>query len=80
MPSIRVKALAWKQDSSNSWIAGPYSIHHYWPHNGGPFVVTAYFSNEGAVQLGKFSDLEAAKAAAQIHHDKRIRAEIEVIE
>jgi len=79
MRGVRVKPLVWEKDASNSWVAGPYSIHHRWPHNDGPFIVSAYFANIGAAHLGSFSTLEAAKAAAQADYEARILAALEVV-
>jgi hypothetical protein len=78
-PSVAVKALEWSQfthrnlDLNADSIAGAYTIR---PSAGNKFPV--YLWVPGAqyddARLKPFDEVETAKAAAQTHHDARIRS------
>ncbi len=77
--SFRVKPLVWRQEADNAWVTETYAIHQYWPHNNGHFRVHGHISGTGSFGLQQYDTLEAAKEAAQRHHNKRTLEAIESV-
>ncbi len=72
-----VKPLVWEQTAENAWSGGSYSVHQRWPHSGGHFYASAYFSDIGAIGLGKHETLDEAQNACNAQNRRRIAAALD---